>query len=71
MIDVSWLTENGVKLFNKGGSKESYLLVLQNNARHNIAPHLLRKKLCQPDTIMVNYFEPSWSSETLNRLINI
>lgn len=60
--------ENGVKkLFEQSGSKESYLLVYQN-ARHNIAPHPAPQETYATDIDIGHYFEPSWNSETLNRI---
>jgi len=60
--------ENGVKsLFNKAGSPETMLMVYQN-ARHNIAAHPAPQVAYQDDLDIGHHYEPSWDIETLNRI---
>lgn len=60
--------ENGVKkLFDETGAKHKYLMVYEN-ARHNIAPHPAPKVAYDSELGLGHYFEPAWSTETLNRI---
>ncbi len=62
--------ENGVaKLFEQTGSKDKYMLVYEN-ARHNIAAHPAPQAAYGNDLDIGHYFEPAWSSETINRINN-
>lgn len=65
--DVSGYEKGVKRLYEQSGSKESYLMVYQN-ARHNIAPHPAPQETYATDIDIGHYFEPSWSSETLNRI---
>ncbi|MGO4890853.1 alpha/beta hydrolase family protein [Flavobacterium sp. W21_SRS_FM6] len=65
--DVSGYEKGVRRLYEQSGSKESYLMVYQN-ARHNIAPHPAPQETYATDIDIGHYFEPSWSSETLNRI---
>ena len=60
---------NGVKkLFEQTGSKYNYLLVF-DNARHNIGPHPAPAVSYKTDFELGHYFDPSWNTETINRII--
>jgi predicted dienelactone hydrolase len=60
--------EPGVKtLFEQTGSEHNYMMVYEN-ARHNFAPHPAPQAAYASDDDLGHYFEPSWSSETLNRI---
>lgn len=60
--------ERGVKaLFEATGSADNYMLVYEN-ARHNIAAHPAPEIAYQDDFDMGHYYEPSWNSETINRI---
>ncbi len=60
--------ENGVKkLYEQTGSEHKYLMVYEN-ARHNIAPHPAPAIAFDNDLDMGSYFEPSWNTETINRI---
>ena len=43
-------------------------LLVYENARHNIAPHPAPRIAYQNDTDLGHYYEPSWSTEKLNRI---
>jgi len=60
--------ENGIKkLYKQLGAADKYLLVY-DNARHNIAAHPAPKIAYDNDIDIGHYFEPSWNSETINRI---
>ena len=60
---------NGIeKLFKQTGSEHNYLLVF-DNARHNIGPHPAPTVSFETDFELGHYFDPSWNTETLNRII--
>ena len=60
---------NGVKkLFEQTGSEHNYLLVF-DNARHNIGPHPAPAVSYKTDFELGHYFDPSWNTETINRII--
>ena len=60
--------ENGVKkLFEQTGAEHKYLMVYEG-ARHNIAPHPAPRIAYGDDLSLGHYFEPAWSSESLNRI---
>lgn len=60
--------ENGVKkLFEQSAAKDSFMLVYEN-ARHNVAPHPAPEIAYASDADLGHYYEPTWSSETLNRI---
>ena len=59
---------DGIKsLYEQTGSKSKYLLTYKN-ARHNIAPHPAPAISYGSEMDMGHYFEPSWSSITLNNI---
>ncbi|REL28724.1 acetylhydrolase [Thalassotalea euphylliae] len=64
--DISGFEHGVQKLYQQTSPQDNYLLVYQN-ARHNIAPHPAPKVAYQNDIDLGHYFEPSWSSEQLNR----
>lgn len=71
--DVSGF-ENGVKkLFGQttgrslSNQENKYMMVYQN-ARHNIAAHPAPEAAYSNDLDIGHYFEPSWNTETLNRI---
>lgn len=65
--DVSGF-ENGVKkLFEQSPAEDSFMLVYEN-ARHNVAPHPAPAIAYAADADLGHYYEPAWSSETLNRI---
>ena len=55
------------KLFEQSGAKDSFMLVYEN-ARHNIATHPAPEIAYAADADLGHYYEPTWSSETLNRI---
>ncbi len=58
----------GIKsLYNQTGSSNKYLLTYKN-ARHNVAPHPAPTASHGSELDMGHYFEPSWSSITLNNI---
>lgn len=60
--------QNGVKsLFEQSQSASTYLMVYEN-ARHNIAAHPAPSIAFDNDLDIGHYYEPSWSTETLNRI---
>ena len=60
---------NGIeKLFKQTGSEHNYLLVF-DNARHNIGPHPAPAVSFETDFELGHYFDPSWNSETINRVV--
>ena len=60
---------NGIeKLFKQTGSEHNYLLVF-DNARHNIGPHPAPAVAYKTDFELGHYFDPSWNTETINRII--
>ncbi len=61
--------ENGVKkLYQQTGSKNNYMMVYVN-ARHNIAGHPAPAIAFNTDFELGHYVDPSWDSETINRVI--
>jgi hypothetical protein len=65
--DVSGYELGVKKLFEQSAAKDSFMLVYEN-ARHNIAPHPAPGIAYAADADLGHYYEPSWSSETLNRI---
>ncbi|NMP30784.1 acetylhydrolase [Thalassotalea sp. M1531] len=65
--DISGFEHGVKKLFEQTGSDSNFLLVYEN-ARHNIAPHPAPRIAYQNDTDLGHYYEPSWSTEKLNRI---
>ena len=65
--DVSGYEQGVKKLFEQSAAKDSFMLVFEN-ARHNIAPHPAPEVAYAADADLGHYYEPSWSSETLNRV---
>jgi predicted dienelactone hydrolase len=60
--------ETGVKaLWQNSGTTSNHLLVYQN-ARHNFATHPAPKVAYTSDLDLGHYYEPSWNTETLNRI---
>ena len=60
---------NGIeKLFKQTGSEHNYLLVF-DNARHNIGPHPAPAVSFETDFELGHYFDPSWKTETINRVV--
>jgi predicted dienelactone hydrolase len=60
--------EPGVKtLFEQTGSDNNYMMVYEN-ARHNFAPHPAPQVAYANEDDLGHYYEPSWDSETLNRI---
>lgn len=61
--------KNGIeKLYKQTGSKHNYLLIF-NNARHNIGPHPAPAASFNTDFELGHYFDPSWDTEIINRII--
>lgn len=61
--------KNGVKkLHDQMGSEHNYMLVFED-ARHNIGPHPAPAASFATDFELGHYFDPSWDSETINRVI--
>jgi predicted dienelactone hydrolase len=67
MDDISGYEQGVKKLFEESGAKDSFMLVYEN-ARHNIAPHPAPEIAYAADADLGHYYEPTWSSETLNRI---
>ena len=65
--DISGYEQGVKKLFEQSGAKDSFMLVYEN-ARHNIATHPAPKIAYAADADLGHYYEPTWSSETLNRI---
>ncbi|WP_339723410.1 acetylhydrolase [uncultured Paraglaciecola sp.] len=65
--DVSGYEKGVKKLFEQSAAKDSFMLVYEN-ARHNIAPHPAPEIAYAADADLGHYYEPTWSSETLNRV---
>ncbi|PKH00289.1 acetylhydrolase [Paraglaciecola sp. MB-3u-78] len=65
--DVSGYEQGVKKLFEQSAAKDSFMLVYEN-ARHNIAPHPAPEIAYAAEADLGLYYEPSWSSETLNRI---
>ena len=65
--DVSGYEQGVKKLFEQSAAKDSFMLVYEN-ARHNIAPHPAPEIAYAADADLGHYYEPTWSSETLNRI---
>jgi predicted dienelactone hydrolase len=65
--DVSGYEQGVKKLFEQSPAKDSFMLVYEN-ARHNIAPHPAPEIAYAADADLGHYYEPTWSSETLNRI---
>jgi hypothetical protein len=55
------------KLFEQSAAKDSFMLVYEN-ARHNVAPHPAPEVAYADEADLGLYYEPVWSSETLNRI---
>jgi len=56
------------KTDDKESKKKNKFLLVYENARHNIAAHPAPKVAYTNDLDIGHYFEPSWNSETLNRI---
>lgn len=54
-------------LYQKTGSSNKYLLTY-HNARHNIAPHPAPAKASANELDIGHYYEPAWSTRTLNEI---
>lgn len=65
--DVSGFEQGVQKLFQQSAAKDSFMLVYEN-ARHNVAPHPAPEIAYAADDDLGHYYEPAWSSETLNRI---
>ena len=65
--DISGYEQGVKKLFEQSGAKDSFMLVYEN-ARHNIATHPAPEIAYAADADLGHYYEPTWSSETLNRI---
>jgi alpha-beta hydrolase superfamily lysophospholipase len=65
--DVSGYDQGVKKLFEQSAAKDSFMLVYEN-ARHNIAPHPAPAVAYAADADLGHYYEPTWNSETLNRV---
>jgi predicted dienelactone hydrolase len=65
--DVSGYEQGVKRLFEQSAAKDSFMLVYEN-ARHNIAPHPAPAIAYAADEDLGHYYEPTWSSETLNRI---
>jgi predicted dienelactone hydrolase len=65
--DISGYEQGVKKLFEQSGAKDSFMLVYEN-ARHNIATHPAPQIAYAADADLGHYYEPTWSSETLNRI---
>jgi predicted dienelactone hydrolase len=65
--DVSGYEQGVKRLFEQSAAKDSFMLVYEN-ARHNIAPHPAPEIAYAADADLGHYYEPAWSSETLNRI---
>lgn len=65
--DISGYEQGVKKLFEQSAAKDSFMLVYEN-ARHNIAPHPAPEIAYAADADLGHYYEPTWSSETLNRI---
>lgn len=65
--DVSGYEQGVKKLFEQSAAKDTFMLVYEN-ARHNIAPHPAPAIAYAADADLGHYYEPTWSSETLNRI---
>lgn len=61
--------KNGIKkLYDQTGSEHNYMLLFKN-ARHNIGPHPAPAASFATDFELGHYVDPSWDSETINRVI--
>lgn len=65
--DISGYEQGVKKLFEQSTAKDSFMLVYEN-ARHNVAPHPAPEIAYATEADLGLYYEPSWSSETLNRI---
>jgi alpha-beta hydrolase superfamily lysophospholipase len=65
--DVSGYEQGVKKLFEQSPAKDSFMLVYEN-ARHNVAPHPAPEIAYAAEADLGLYYEPSWSSETINRI---
>ena len=65
--DVSGYEQGVKKLFEQSAAKDSFMLVYEN-ARHNVAPHPAPEIAYADEADLGLYYEPVWSSETLNRI---
>ena len=65
--DISGYEQGVKKLFEQSAAKDSFMLVYEN-ARHNIATHPAPEIAYAADADLGHYYEPTWSSETLNRI---
>jgi predicted dienelactone hydrolase len=65
--DVSGYELGVKKLFEQSSAKNSFMLVYEN-ARHNIGPHIAPQVAYATEDDLGHYFEPAWSNETINRV---
>ena len=65
--DVSGYEKGVAKLFKQTGSSDKAMLVFEN-ARHNLAIHPAPQAAYDNDFDIGHYFEPAWSTETINRV---
>lgn len=65
--DISGYEQGVKKLFEQSAAKDSFMLVYEN-ARHNVAPHPAPEIAYADESDLGLYYEPVWSSETLNRI---
>ncbi len=65
--DISGYEQGVKKLFEQSAAKDSFMLVYEN-ARHNVAPHPAPEIAYADEADLGLYYEPVWSSETLNRI---
>jgi dienelactone hydrolase len=65
--DVSGYEQGVKKLYEQSAAKDTFMLVYEN-ARHNVAPHPAPGIAYAADADLGHYYEPTWSSETLNRI---
>ncbi len=65
--DISGYEQGVKKLFEQSAAKETFMLVYEN-ARHNVVPHPAPEIAYATEADLGLYYEPVWSSETLNRI---
>jgi alpha-beta hydrolase superfamily lysophospholipase len=65
--DISGYEQGVKKLFEQSTATDSFMLVYEN-ARHNVAPHPAPEIAYAAEADLGLYYEPSWSSETINRI---
>jgi predicted dienelactone hydrolase len=65
--DISGYEQGVKKLFEQSAAKDTFMLVYEN-ARHNVAPHPAPEISFAADADLGLYYEPTWNSETLNRI---